>query len=123
MPDEPPETGNAEPEADTLADSAETLRKESEAHRDRAQAAEERAEALARRLHSALVAATNRLENPAELAFDAAHLDDTDALTAAIDQVLTERPYVAKRLVTGDAGQGARGQSAAAPTFADLFRA
>jgi len=69
----------------------------------------ERADALARRLHAALVAATGRLENPADLPFNPDHLDDADKLGAALDALLTERPYFAKRVVKGDAGQGARG--------------
>ncbi|CAN5675894.1 hypothetical protein BH10ACT9_BH10ACT9_28430 [soil metagenome] len=94
----------------------EGLRKESAGYRDRSNA-------LGKRLHRELVTATARLENPDDLPFDAEHLDDADKLTAALDALLTERPYFAKRVVTGDAGQGNRGGSASGPTsFADLLR-
>ncbi|WP_349269158.1 hypothetical protein MPNTM1_04608 [Mycolicibacterium parafortuitum] len=89
----------------------EDLRKESAGYRDRAKQAEDRADALAKRLHTALVTATNRLENPADLGFDAEHLDDADKLSAAIDALLSDRPYMAKRVVKGDAGQGPRGDN------------
>ncbi|MGV0634780.1 hypothetical protein ABQE69_12455 [Mycolicibacillus trivialis] len=87
----------------------ESLRKESANYRDRAKQADDKAEALAKRLHTAIVEATGRLENPAELAFDAAHLDDPEALNAALEALLADKPYLAKRRVAGDAGQGDRG--------------
>lgn len=87
----------------------ETLRKESAEHETNAEAAKDRADALAKRLHTELVRATGRLENAADLPFDTDHLDDDDALSAAIDALLSDRPYFAKRKVVGDAGQGARG--------------
>ncbi len=100
----------------------EELRKENGDHRTKAKDAEAKADALAHRLHAALVAATNRLENPADLPYDASHLDDADRLDAALDALLGDRPYLAKRVVAGDAGQGQRGGSVAEPTWADLFR-
>lgn len=111
------ETGTAETaenaptgDSDTFPrEYVEGLRKESAGYRDRAKQAEERADKLAQRLHTELVKATNRLENPADLAFDAEHLDDADKLGAALDALLADRPYFAKRVVKGDAGQGARG--------------
>lgn len=94
----------------------EELRKESAGYRDRANA-------LAKRLHRQLVAATERLENPDDLPFDAEHIDDADKLSTAIDSLLAERPYFAKRKVSGDAGQGPRGGNASAPSnFSDLLR-
>lgn len=103
--------GNADDSAgDTFPRSyVEELRKESAKHRDRARQAEERADALARQLHSELVRATDRLENPADLAYDAEHLDDPEKLKAALDVLLSDRPYFRKRKVVGDAGQGPRG--------------
>lgn len=87
----------------------EELRKESAQYLERSQAAEERADKFARRLHRQLVTATGRLENPDDLPFNADHLDDDKKLTAALDVLLAERPYLKARKVTGDAGQGARG--------------
>ncbi|MDN6537105.1 MAG: hypothetical protein L0K73_09920 [Corynebacterium variabile] len=58
----------------------EKLRKENAGYREKAK----RTEALERRLHHALVAADGRLADPSDLPFDAAHLDDPDALAAAV---------------------------------------
>ncbi len=83
----------------------EKLRDENAKLRVRAQGADE----LAHRLHNELVRATGKLADAADLEFDAAHLDDTDALTAAIDQLLEARPHLRSRKPTGDIGQGVRG--------------
>lgn len=100
----------------------EDLRKESAGYREKAKQAEERADALAKRLHRELVAATGKLENPADLAFDAEHLDDANKLSAAIDALLAERPYFAKRKVAGDAGQGPRGDADVGVSLLGLLR-
>lgn len=112
------------PTGDTFPRSyVEELRKESAGYRDRAKTADDRAEQYARRLHTALVTATGRLENPADLEYRAEHLDDDGSqLREAIDQLLTDRPYMAKRVVKGDAGQGARGGNTGKPTWADLLQ-
>lgn len=81
----------------------EKLRDESARYRQRAQ----RADDLAHKLHSTLVDATGRLMDPSDLEFDEAHLDDPEALTAAIDALLEAKPYLAKRTPKGDIGQGA----------------
>jgi hypothetical protein len=65
-----------------------------------------RADDLAHRLHTALVAATGRLADATDLPFDEAHLDDADALTAAVDDLLSRKPHLASRRPTGDVGQG-----------------
>jgi hypothetical protein len=97
-------------DADTFPrEYVETLRKENADYRTKAKAAEEQSDALSIRLHRELVTATGRLENPADLDYRPEHLDDADALAKAVDALLTDRPYFAKRKVTGDAGQGARG--------------
>lgn len=83
----------------------ERLRKENGKWRQRAQRADE----LAQRLHTALVAATGRLADPADLAFDETHLDDPDALAAAVDELLAAKPHLASRKPVGDIGQGNRG--------------
>ena len=79
------------------------LRDENAKYRQRAQ----RADDLAARLHTALVAATGRLADPTELAYDETHLQDADALTAAIDDLLARKPNLATRRPTGEVGQGA----------------
>ncbi|MFS0898929.1 hypothetical protein AB3M98_16160 [Mycolicibacterium litorale] len=81
----------------------EKLRRENQRYRERAA----EADVLAQRLHTALVAATGRLADPSDLDFDAAHLDDADALAAAVDELLTRKPHLASRRPVGDIGQGA----------------
>jgi hypothetical protein len=90
-------------------DYVEKLRKESAGYRDKAKTTETRAEELSARLHSALVAATGRLADPTDLAYDPAHLDGTEALTAAIDALTEAKPHLKARKVNGDVGQGQRG--------------
>lgn len=81
----------------------EELRAENQRYRERGKRADE----LSRRLHTELVRATGRLADPTDLPFDEAHLDDTTALAAAIDDLLTRKPHMAARRPTGDIGQGA----------------
>lgn len=100
----------------------EELRRENAEHRTKAKDAEAKADELAKRLHTALVTASNRLENPAELAYDAKHLDDDTELSAALDALLSDRPYLAKRVVTGDAGQGNRGVADTSVNLLELLR-
>ena len=97
----------------------EKLRRESAGYRERAQRADE----LAARLHSALVAATGRMADPSDLAFDAAHLDDEQALTNAIDELLARKPHLATRRPFGDVGQGNRGGTVEPANLADMLRA
>ena len=66
-----------------------------------------RADDLAARLHTALVAATGRLADPSDLPFDDAHLEDADALNAAVDALLARKPHLASRRPVGSIGQGA----------------
>jgi hypothetical protein len=86
----------------------EELRRENGKYRQRAQ----RADNLAERLHLELVRATGRLADPTDLEFDEAHIDDADALTDAIDELLTRKPHLATRRPSGDIGQGQRGSVA-----------
>ena len=83
----------------------EKLRKESATYRERAKAADE----LGKRLHEALVKLDGRLADPADLPFDAEHLDDPAALDKAIDASVTAKPGLRARGFTGDVGQGSRG--------------
>jgi hypothetical protein len=96
------------PEGDTFPrEYVERLREESASHRTRAKEASEALEPLQQRLHALIVAGTGRLADPSDLAFDAVHLDDEAALTAAIDALLEAKPHLASRRVVGDIGQGA----------------
>ena len=102
---------DAEAETDEPDDDAETfsrpyverLRRENQKYRDQARTAD----ALAQRLHVALVAATGKLADPTDLEFNDAHLDDADALTVAIDELIERKPHLASRRPVGDIGQGA----------------
>lgn len=95
-------------DADTFPRSyVEGLRRENAEARVKAKRADE----LAARLHGALVAATGRLADPADLPFDEAHLDDESALSAAIDDLLASKPHLASRRPRGDVGQGARAET------------
>lgn len=112
--------GEIDSNADTFSRAyVEKLRKESAGYRERAQ----RADDLAARLHTALVAATGRMADPTDLAFDAAHLDDADALTNSIDELLTRKPHLATRTPFGDVGQGNRGGASEPVNLADILRA
>src|SRR5699024_8346527 len=82
----------------------EKLRDENAKYRQRAQ----RSDDLAQRLHEALVAATGRLQDPSDLVFDESHLDDPEALQAAIEDLLARKPHLASRRPLGDIGQGAK---------------
>ena len=93
----------------------------------RAEAAENRVKAkraddYAQRLHVALVAATGRLADPDDLPYDEAHLEDADALTAAVDDLLQRKPHLASRRVSGGVGQGATSASGSVD-LAGLLRA
>lgn len=85
----------------------EKLRDENAKYRQRAQ----RSDDLAQRLHTALVEGTGLLQDPTDLAFDEAHLDDPDALQAAIDDLVATKPHLAARRPFGDVGQGQTGSS------------
>ena len=94
----------------------EKLRQENGKYRQRAQ----RADDLAHRLHRALVEQTGRLQDPSDLPFDEDHLGGVDKMVAAIDELLTAKPHLAARRVTGDVGQGV--SSTAGVNLADLMR-
>lgn len=96
--DEVPE---AEPETFPRA-YVEDLRKENGKYRTRAQ----QADALAQRLHVALVAATGRLQDATDLPFDESHLASEEALTAAVEALLVNKPHLASRKTFGNIGQG-----------------
>lgn len=99
--EEQEQTGD-EPETFTR-EYVEQLRQENGRYRQRAG----QADALARRLHTALVAATGRLADPTDLPFDEAHLEGDEALTAAVDALLAAKPHLGDRRPRGDVGQGA----------------
>lgn len=81
------------------------LRDEAAGYRTRAKDRDE----LAKRLHTAVVAATGRLADPTDLPYDEEHLTDEAKLAAAIDQLVQRKPHLASRRPRGDVGQGATG--------------
>lgn len=99
---DPDDTG--EPETFSRA-YVEKLRKESARYRERAKRTDE----LAHRLHSALVAADGRLADPEDLPYDEAHLEDPEALQAAVTALVRAKPGLRARKFTGDIGGGERG--------------
>lgn len=94
------------------------LRKEAATYRERAGKVDE----LGARLHAALVKDTGRLQDPTDIPFDPAHLEDPDALTAAIDALLTSKPHLASRRPQGFIPQGATPEAGAGMTLGGLLR-
>ena len=92
----------------------EKLRRENADYRARAKDRDEVAatrDDYAHRLHAALVRADGRLADPDDLPFDAAHLDDAEALTAAIGDLVERKQGLRARQYGGDVGAGARGDT------------
>ena len=82
----------------------EKLRKESANYRDKAKRAQE----LEQRLHDALVAKDGRLADPADLEFDPEHLDNPEALSNAIANLVAKKPGLRAQRLSGDVGAGVR---------------
>lgn len=99
----------------------ETLRKESAGYRDRAKTGELRADEYAKRLHQAMVKASGKLADPSDLPFNADHLEDADALNAAIDELLAAKPHLKSRVPRGDVGQGQRDSAPAEVNLMNLI--
>lgn len=113
-----------EPQLDAAVDETfprdyvEKLRNENGKYRQRAQ----RADGYAQRLHVELVRATGRLADPTDLPFDETHLDDGDALAAAVDDLLARKPHLGARRPVGDIGQGAAAGGSAMVDLASILR-
>ena len=69
-----------------------------------------------------LVRATGKLADPGDMPFDESHIDDPDALAAAVDDLLARKPHLASRRPTGEIGQGASPQAASSVNPAALLR-
>lgn len=118
QPDEAPEAPTEE-QPDTFPRSyVEELRQESARYRTRAQHADQ----LAQRLHTELVRATGKLQDPSDLPFDEAHLEDPEALASAVDALLQSKPHLKSRRVAGDIGQGASRPAAGDVDLLGLLR-
>jgi hypothetical protein len=93
-----------EPEGDSFPRAyVEKLRRESAEYRVKAQRADE----LGERLHVAMLSADGRLADPSDLPYDPAYLDDPEALSRAVGDLLARKPHLASRTPRGDIGQGA----------------
>lgn len=82
----------------------EKLRKESAKYRDKAKRTEE----LEKRLHHALVAKDGRLADPDDLEFNPDHLDNPEALSNAISNLVAKKPGLRAQRLSGDVGAGVR---------------
>lgn len=82
----------------------EKLRKESANYRDKAKRAQE----LEQRLHDALVAKDGRLADPTDLEFNPDHLDNPEALSNAIANLVAKKPGLRAQRLSGDVGAGVR---------------
>ncbi len=96
----------------------EKLRQENGRYRQRAA----HADTLAQRLHTELVRATGKLADPTDLPFDEGHIDDPEALAAAVDDLLDRKPHLASRKPSGDIGQGQRGPAAGGFSLLGLLK-
>src|SRR5699024_10086143 len=110
---------NSDDTPDTFARGyVEKLRDENAKYRQSAQ----RSDDLAQRLHEALVAATCRLQDPSDLTYNEDHLDDPEALQAAIEDLLARKPHLASRRPLGDIGQGVTNGNTGDVDLAALLR-
>ena len=85
----------------------EELRAESAKHRTEAKEAKDSLLPLQQELFTMKVEKLGKLADPTDLAFDAALLTDEDALAAAVEKLLGDKPHLASRRVVGGIGQGA----------------
>lgn len=117
---EAPEDDNAPEDAPETfpREYVQKLRDESAKYRTRAQ----RADDLAHRLHTALTAATGKLADPSDLPYSEDHLEDPEALTAAVDALLAAKPHLAARRPRGNVGQGNVSSQADTVDLAGILR-
>lgn len=112
------EASETPPEGDTFPRAyVEDLRKESAGYRTQVRELQER-------LHRMSVEQTGSLADPADLPFDAAHLESPEALQAAIAALLEAKPHLkARRFAPDAAAQGAKGQASGGVDLLGMLRA
>ncbi|WP_208103735.1 hypothetical protein [Mycolicibacterium sp. CBMA 226] len=81
-----------------------------------------RAKETAEKLHTEVVRATGLLADPSDLPFSEEHLTNPDALVAAVEQLITAKPHLKARRVTGDVGQGVKDQGSDPVSLLDMLR-
>lgn len=107
------DTSEPAEDADTFPRAyVEELRKESAGYRTRVKD-------LETKLHRLQVEQTGALADPADLEFDAAHLESPEALQAAIEELLAAKPHLKARRFAPDAA--AQGAKASASSGVDLL--
>ncbi len=108
----------AEPEGDTFTrEYVQDLRQESAGYRTQLRTVQER-------LHSELVRATGLLADPADLEFDPEHLEDPEALQAAIAALVEAKPHLkARSFAPGGAAQGAKNAASGGVDLLGMLRA
>lgn len=111
------EASETQPEGDTFPRAyVEDLRKESAGYRTQVRELQER-------LHRMSVEQTGSLADPADLPFDAAHLESPEALQAAIAALLEAKPHLkARRFAPDAAAQGAMGQASGGVDLLGILR-
>ena len=95
----------------------EELRQESAGYRTRVRDLEQQ-------LHRLQVEQTGALADPADLPFDASHLESPEALQAAIEELLAAKPHLkARRFAPNAAAQGARSGASGSVDLLGMLRA
>ncbi len=101
-PTDTPADDQGDDTADTFPRSyVEKLRTENACYRERAR----NADTYAIGLHTEQVRATGKLADSTDLEFREEHLEDSDALAAAVDELLARKPHPASRRPVGEIGQ------------------
>ena len=98
------------------------LRGQAQRYRGELRTVQEQLQSLQHELHTERVRGLGLLADPADLPFDADHLDDPDALQAAVEQLLTERPHLRARRTRGDIGQHEHVSTSTGVSLAGLLR-
>lgn len=80
------------------------------------------ADALSQALFTSNVSSLNMLVAPEEMPYDPALLTDSDALVAAVSALIEQKPYLAKRRVSGDIDQGPREEGTAPPSLMSTLK-
>ena len=119
--EDPADEDEDEPAGDEDGDTfprhyVERLRARSAGYRARAKTAEGRAAELERALFTERVRALDVLADPADLPYDGDLLEDPDAMRAAVDALVRERPHYRRRGTADPSSTGSRHRSSPSDT-------